>query len=158
MIHNRGDLHGGVNGVAEMALDIQGETLQIRLKLDPQPYYHNGALIFLDKIEDYPFHRHVINNGRALINNITLRNGEQTVTAKDTGRVENGFFVFETKIPGSKSADWYIDVNMEFVKQNHTLTYSLFAGENARRIRKSIDRATSALTSDTSRRAKNNQN
>ena len=160
LIHKGEGNHGGLNGVAELKYGFKGETLQIRLRLDQKAYYHGGTLFGqrVDRWDSWPHNRYVGKGVRSLIKNIVLRSDEQSIIAEDTGRVEDGFFVFETKIPRTKSADWYIDVNMEFVNQKHTLTYSLISGENARRIRRSVDRAASVIMSDFNRRAKSNQN
>ncbi len=137
VLRHHGGSNGGISGVAEMLYERDGNLIDIKLRLRQAALYQATSFIDVSPPEHYEHHQYMIDGGRALIDSVNLRKLGQTISVPipDTEPDGGGFLAINTTLPTSDPAGWYLDVNMRFMDQTFTLTYRLFSGESARRLR-----------------------
>ncbi|MFN0125775.1 MAG: hypothetical protein ACKV19_03700 [Verrucomicrobiales bacterium] len=130
---------GGISGVSSLQAGFRGKTLVLRVKLAQDVHYENYDPKVKRKprtdASEWPHNRYVLENGRQLIGSVVVRRGAQPFAATDTGRVEDGWFLFESALDSASLADLWVDIDLKFLDQTVTLTEALWAGELARLIR-----------------------
>ena len=132
---------GGLTGIADMQTSWRDDKLMIAVRFRQESYYHDiGSLAGrIDRNGDknlWPHHQYVDKDGRKLIHSITVQRGGKKFVAKDTGRVVDGYLMFEAGMDSTSLADLWVNVQLRFLDQAPMqLVESLSWGEQARETR-----------------------
>jgi tetratricopeptide (TPR) repeat protein len=133
------DFGGGISGVADLVTELSDQTLRIRVRLRQYATYNEigtlAGIISRDhNLEMWTFQKYMHDGGRPLIAAVNVRHRGRTLDAIDTGRVEDGWMVYEATLDRPDVAETYVDLNMAFFNDRFTLIYPIFGGENGRRM------------------------
>ncbi len=131
---------GGLNGVIELRVETTGGKTRFLIRQKQRGYYHDmGSLASTidghNKPEHWPVYKYIRGGGRKLIETIQVRQRDKKIEVRDTGKIEDGFLVFEADLKTPANSEGYLDLNLNFFDQKTTMTFPLHTGENARRLR-----------------------
>ncbi len=126
---------GGVNGLVELRIENKEQKTQFFIRLRQAAYYNRSTLIDGELESLYPFHKYVKEDGRALIDSVSVRRDGQRTAVRELQKQPDGSFVFEADLDAPAGSEGYLDIHFKFFDQETTMTFALHQGENARRIR-----------------------